>query len=123
MPPIIETTAAERARFIRDQIPHAGLFAGLSRETAARFSFLLSLPSVFAAGVYQLYRARGVLLSTADDALALAVATIASGLVGYASIAFLLGYLKSHSTLVFIAYRLILGGLILYWLAAGVLVA
>lgn len=100
----------------------AGLFAGLSRETAARFSFLLSLPSVLAAGVYQLYRARGDLLGTSDDALALAAATFVSGIVGYASIAFLLGYLKTHSTLVFIAYRLMFGGLILYWLAVGDLV-
>jgi len=101
----------------------AGLFQGLSRETAARFSFLLSLPSVLAAGVFQLYKARHELLATQEDILALTVATIASGIVGYLSIAFLLSYLKTHSTYVFIAYRLIVGSLILFWLANGTLSA
>ena len=99
----------------------AGLFAGMSRETAARFSFLLSLPSVFAAGVYQLYKARGELLATQQDIAALVVATVASLVVGYLSIAFLLSYLKTHTTYVFVAYRLLLGGLICYWLSVGVL--
>jgi undecaprenyl-diphosphatase len=99
----------------------AGLFAGMSRETAARFSFLLSLPSVLAAGVFQLYKARGELLSTQEDVVGLAVATVVSGIVGYISIAFLLVYLKTHTTAVFIAYRLILGGLILFWLSNGTL--
>ncbi len=99
----------------------AGLFEGLARDAAARFSFLLSLPAVFAAGAYQLVKSRHELLSTSDDAMALAVCTIASGIVGYASIAFLLRYLKTHSTYVFIAYRLILGGLILFWLSRGTL--
>jgi undecaprenyl-diphosphatase len=97
----------------------AGLFLGLNRETAARFSFLLSLPSVLAAGVYQLYKARESLLATSDDVLALLVATIVSAVVGYLSIAFLLRYLKTHTTYVFIAYRLLLGGAVLYWLASG----
>jgi undecaprenyl-diphosphatase len=101
----------------------AGLFAGMSRETAARFSFLLSLPSVFAAGAYQLYKARGDLLATGQDVAALAVATFASLVVGYLSIAFLLSYLKTHTTYVFVAYRLLLGGLICYWLSVGVLVS
>ena len=99
----------------------AGLFCGLSRETAARFSFLLSLPSVLAAGLYQLYKARESLLATSDDVLALVVATIASAIVGYLSIAFLLRYLKTHTTYVFIAYRLLLGGAVLYWLSTGAL--
>jgi undecaprenyl-diphosphatase len=99
----------------------AGLFAGMSRETAARFSFLLSLPSVFAAGVYQLYKSRGELLGTQQDIAALVVATVASLVVGYLTIAFLLSYLKTHTTYVFVAYRLLLGGLICYWLSVGVL--
>jgi undecaprenyl-diphosphatase len=97
----------------------AGLFAGLSRTTAARFSFLLSLPSVFAAGVYELWKDRQEILSSPDDAAALVVASVVSGLVGYASIAFLLGYLKRHSTWVFIVYRLVLGGALLALVASG----
>ncbi len=99
----------------------AGLFAGMSRETAARFSFLLSLPSVFAAGAYQLYKARGELLATGQDAAALVVATVASLIVGYLSIVFLLAFLRTHTMYVFVAYRLLLGGLIYYWLSVGVL--
>jgi len=97
----------------------AGLFAGMSRETAARFSFLLSLPSVLAAGVYELYAARGELLGSAQDVAALAVATVAALVSGYAAIAFLLYYLRTHTTYVFVAYRLLLGGLLFYLLADG----
>jgi undecaprenyl-diphosphatase len=97
----------------------AGLFAGMSRETAARFSFLLSLPSVFAAGAYELYGARNELLGSRQDVAALVVATVAALLSGYATIAFLLYYLRTHTTYVFVVYRLLLGGLIYYLLAAG----
>jgi undecaprenyl-diphosphatase len=101
----------------------AGLFSGLSRDTAARFSFLLSLPSVLAAGVYQLYSEREALLGSQEDIVALLVATLAALISGYASIAFLLYYLKTHTTYVFVAYRIVLGVLILYWLANGSLSA
>lgn len=97
----------------------AGLFAGLSRDTAARFSFLLSLPSVLAAGVYQLYSEREALLGSQENIAALVVATLAALVSGYASIAFLLYYLKTHTTYLFVAYRIALGCLILYWLASG----
>jgi undecaprenyl-diphosphatase len=99
----------------------ACLFRGLARDTAARFSFLLSLPAISAAGMYELVKARGVLLQTSNDAWALAVCTVVSGIVGYGSIAFLLRYLKTHSTFVFVIYRLIVGGLILFWLWRGTL--
>ncbi len=99
----------------------ACLFQGLSREAAARFSFLLSLPAVAAAGLYQLVKAHKVLLSTPDDAMALGVCTVASGIVGYGSIAFLLRYLKTHSTFVFIAYRLGVVGLSVVCRARGTL--
>lgn len=98
-----------------------GLFCGLSRETAARFSFLLSLPAIFAAAVLELLHKWDNLLGSRSDAAALLVATVVSGVVGYASIAFLLGYLKSHSTWLFIIYRLLLGGALLVLLAKGVL--
>ena len=74
---------------------------------------------MLAAGVYQLYSARDELLGSQQDILALGVATLAALVFGYASIAFLLYYLKTHTTYVFVAYRLLLGGLILYWLSTG----
>lgn len=92
-----------------------GLFAGLDRSTAARFSFLLSLPAVFGAGVKELYDERKELLASQEQVLPLLVATAVSGIVGYLSIAFLIGFLKRYSTGVFIVYRLILGAAILYF--------
>ena len=86
-----------------------GLFQGMTRETAARFSFLLSIPSVFGAGCYELYKKRDELLQSTDSITNLIVATVVSGFVGYASIAFLLEYLKKHTTYLFIIYRIILG--------------
>ncbi len=100
-----------------------GLFCGLSRDTAARFAFLLSLPSVLAAGLYEMYDAREALLETQQNVLALCASSIVAAIVGYASIAFLLRYLKTHTTYVFIAYRLLLGGSLLWWLAGGTLPA
>ncbi len=89
----------------------AGLFVGLKRETAARFSFLLSIPAVFASGVLQIHEA----MKFVDQSMALniIVATIISGLSGYLAIDFLLKYLKKNSTFLFVYYRIALGILIL----------
>lgn len=94
-----------------------GLFAGQTRETAARFSFLLSIPAIAASGLLELKEAMEKL--PADSYGALVVATIVSGAVGYASIWFLLRFLRTHSTGVFIVYRVIVGAAILVALAAG----
>jgi undecaprenyl-diphosphatase len=94
-----------------------GLFAGQTRETAARFSFLLSIPAIAASGLLELKEATEKL--PAGSYGSLAVATIVSGVVGYASIWFLLRYLRTHSTGVFIVYRVIVGGLILAALSLG----
>jgi undecaprenyl-diphosphatase len=94
-----------------------GLFVGQTRETAARFSFLLSIPAIAASGLLELKEAI-VKLPTGTYG-SLAVATVVSGLVGYASIWFLLRFLRTHSTGIFIGYRLIVGGLILLALAGG----
>ena len=98
-----------------------GLFLGLTRETAARFSFLLSLPSVFAAGMLELVKERHNLFSAEIGIVIIATATIVSGIVGYASIAFLLNYLKSHSTYLFIIYRIVVGVGLLYLLSQGII--
>jgi len=98
-----------------------GLFLGMTRETAARFSFLLSLPSIFAAGIYQLIKAREALFATSEGILNLTIATVVSGIVGYYSIAFLLNYLKKNSTYLFITYRIALGLLLLVLLFNGTL--
>jgi undecaprenyl-diphosphatase len=95
----------------------AGLFSGLTRETAARFSFLLSIPAIAGSGLLELKEAVTKLPPGSYGALA--VATVVSGVVGYASIWFLLRYLRTHSTSIFIVYRVIVGVGILVALAAG----
>ncbi len=89
----------------------AALFAGLSREAAARFSFLLSIPAIGASGLLELKEALHLLNGT--SMFNLGVATAVSAVVGYASIAFLLSYLRRHSTFVFVVYRLIAGLIVL----------
>ena len=96
-----------------------GLFLNLSRESAARFSFLLSLPSVFAAALLELYKTWAVISASTENITNIIVATLVAGIVGYASIGFLLTYLKKHTTTIFIAYRLIAGAAILILLATG----
>jgi undecaprenyl-diphosphatase len=92
-----------------------GLFRGLNRETAARFSFLLSLPAILAAGVHEMKD-----VSIAGNGLVnVLAATAVAFVVGYASIAFLLRYLRRHTMWLFIIYRVGLGALLLVLLAAG----
>ncbi|MDB5310232.1 MAG: uppP, partial [Gemmataceae bacterium] len=108
-----------------------GLFAGLSRPAAARFSFLLSLPAVFAAGAKELYdeykklekttTASSSLFASGDDITALLVGTAVSAVVGYVAIAWLLHFLQRYSTAVFVAYRILLGTTILLALGLGYL--
>lgn len=95
----------------------AGLFVGQTRETAARFSFLLSIPAIAASGVLELFEA---IEKLPPGSLAnLAVGTVVSAVVGYLSIAFLLRFLRTHSTGVFIGYRILVGGAILVMLLTG----
>lgn len=95
-----------------------GLLAGQKRETAARFSFLLSIPAITASGLLELRKALKIL--PAESFTPLIVATVVSGIVGYLSIWFLLAYLRRNSTAVFVIYRLILGSVILVLLWQGV---
>ena len=95
----------------------AGLFVGQTRETAARLSFLLSIPAISASGVLELKEAIHKLPD--GSYLPLIVATIVSGVIGYASIWFLLRFLRTHSTGVFIIYRLVVGAAIVFALLGG----
>jgi len=85
----------------------AGLFLGMKRESAARFSFLLSIPAVLASGLLEFYQSLEYL--NGSDLVNIIVATIAAAISGYASIAFLLRFLRTRSTLLFVVYRIILG--------------
>ncbi len=95
------------------------MFAGFDRSTAARFSFLLSVPSIAAAGLYELYDERAHILG--QNLTPVIVATIVSFIVGYASIAFLIKFLQKHGVGVFVAYRILLALILLALLGTGTL--
>jgi undecaprenyl-diphosphatase len=95
----------------------AALFRDIDRPTAARFSFLLSIPAVGGAGFLELFHERHHLAALGWSSIFVAVAV--AFLSGYASIWFLLRYLKSHTTHVFIWYRYALGLLMIVLLASG----
>jgi undecaprenyl-diphosphatase len=97
----------------------AGLFAGLSRPAAARFSFLLSLPSILGAGLYDTYKDRHELFRSGADVVNLLIGAAVAAVVGYLSIAWLIGFLKRYSTFGFVAYRLVLAGVIFALWALG----
>ena len=94
----------------------------MDRESAARFSFLLSIPAVLISGVYELYSERASLFVSVSHIESLVVATIVSGIVGYISIWFFLAYLKKHSLMIFIVYRILFGLLIIILLISKVIV-
>jgi undecaprenyl-diphosphatase len=97
----------------------AGLFLGFDRTSAARFSFLLSVPAVVLSGLFEF---ASILDGSEDTQVglgALAIATAMAFVVGYASIAWLLRYLTRHSTLIFVVYRVGLGLLVLALAATG----
>jgi undecaprenyl-diphosphatase len=96
----------------------AGLFVGLRREAAARYSFLLSVPAVTAAGVYELYAEVVGATAVGVSVGPVIVATILAFIFGYATIAGLLAFLRRHSTLPFVFYRVAVGALILALLQA-----
>lgn len=97
----------------------AGLFMGLERATAARFSFLLGIPAITIAGLVEMKD----LVETGfggTGILPLIGGLIASGVSSYLAIAWLLRYLQNHNTWVFVWYRLGFGVAILSALALGV---
>src|SRR4051794_32805312 len=97
----------------------AGLFRGLTREAAARYSFLLSTPAIVLAALFEL---KGIVdgsehtgASTAD----ILVATLFAFVVGYWSISFLLRFITRHGLVWFVVYRVLLGALVLALTAGG----
>jgi len=98
-----------------------GRLLGYDREAATRFAFLLAIPAVVGAGLFELPEIQG-----GDNAYGpwpTLVATIVSFVVGYAAIAWLLHYVSTRSYLPFVIYRIVLGGFTLLMVATGVLTA
>jgi undecaprenyl-diphosphatase len=98
----------------------AAMFLGLTREAAARFSFILGIPAIGAAGLFELrdllrHGLGGAGMST------LLIGILTSAVSGYLAIDLLLRYLRTRTTHVFVWYRIGLGLLLLTFLVAGVL--
>ncbi|MCI0581817.1 MAG: undecaprenyl-diphosphatase UppP [Chloroflexi bacterium] len=95
----------------------AGLFAGLDREAAARFSFLMATPITAGAGAYETLKLIRGDVAVDVQVAPLVVGMIASLLAGLVAIAFLLRFLRTHPTTIFIAYRLVLAAVVVVaWL-------
>ena len=102
----------------------AGLFLGLTRPAAVRFSFLLAIPAVVAAGLFQIpdvFTAGGPGLQ--PTVAQMVVATLIAFAVGYAAIAWLLRYVERHSVYVFVWYRVALGLVVIVLLGTGMISA
>ncbi len=96
----------------------AGLFRGLTREAAARFSFLLSIPAVVLSGGYEAIKpGKG----GSPGAGLTGVAVVFAFVVGLASIHWLMKWLSNHTTYIFIYYRIAMGALLIALLSTGVL--
>ncbi|TDW22146.1 undecaprenyl-diphosphate phosphatase [Kribbella kalugense] len=97
----------------------AGLFRGLDRVAATRISFLLGIPALVGAGVYELKDA----LHGTVGAVPLLVGTVVSFVVAYASIAWLLRFVAKHTIEVFAFYRVLLGIVLVILLATSTITA
>ena len=102
----------------------AGLFLDLTREAAARYSFLLAIPAVVMSGVFSIpdvFDTSGV--GSIPTVAQMVVATVIAFGVGYASIAWLLRYVAHHTLYAFVLYRVALGSLVLALLITGTISA
>ncbi|NYT92476.1 undecaprenyl-diphosphate phosphatase [Salinispora sp. H7-4] len=103
----------------------AGLLLNLTRETAARYSFLLAIPAVVMSGVLSLEDvfAPAAPGTSVPSGAQMIVATAAAFAVGYAAIAWLLRYVAHHTLYIFVLYRVALGTLVLALLLTGTISA
>lgn len=99
----------------------AGLFLGLDRAAAARFSFLLAIPAVVLSGFYELSKILSGEEAVGVPLVNVLVATVVAFVVGYAVIAWFLKYLSNNSFAIFVGYRLVLGTGVIILAAAGLI--
>jgi undecaprenyl-diphosphatase len=97
----------------------SGMATGLDRRTAARFSFLLSLPAVAAAGLLEAWQQREAIFGSPEAITTALLGTLSAAVVGYLAIRWLLRVLTSHTLWPFIAYRLALASVLAWSLTAA----
>ena len=100
----------------------AGLFLRFDRLTATRLSFFLGIPALLAAGALEAVTAAGDISATVGWGPTL-VATVVSGVVAYATIAWLLKFVSSNKFTSFLVYRVVLGLIIIALVSAGTIAA
>jgi undecaprenyl-diphosphatase len=100
-----------------------GMLLGFTREAAARYSFLLSVPIILAAGAYKLWKTLPVIRASPDWQLATVAGTVVSFAAGYLVIGWLLGWLRTRKTYLFIAWRIAAGVAVAVLIATGFLPA
>ena len=97
----------------------AGLALGLTREAAARFSFLMAAPIIAGAGAWETRKLLTGEAGVAVEPVVLVAGFLASAAAGFVAIAGLLRYLRSHPMTIFVVYRLVLAAIVVvYFLAA-----
>jgi len=101
----------------------AGLFIGLKRSVATRYSFLLAIPAVLASGIFSLPDAFNPTHGQAATSSQLGAGVVIAFILGYISIAWLLKFVEKHSLNWFAGYRVIVGVIVLILLGTGVLTA
>ena len=101
----------------------AGLFLNMSREAAARFSFLLAIPAVLASGLFSLPDAFEPSVGQSASGMQLLVGSAVAFVLGYAAIAWLLRFVQNHSLAWFAGYRILLGLVVMALLATGTIPA
>ena len=97
----------------------AGLMTGLKRDSAARFSFLLGIPAIVGAGVLETKDMVDTGLSS-DQVVTFVTGGVTAAIIGYLAIAFLLTFLRTNSTLVFVTYRFAIGLTVIGLLISGI---
>jgi undecaprenyl-diphosphatase len=97
------------------------LLMGFKREEGAKYSFMLSLPTIFAASALDLFQSRDVLVSNFDQIGTLIVGFLTAMVTAFFSMKWLIKYLSQHSLKIFGWYRIIFGILLLFLALTGVL--
>lgn len=96
-----------------------GMFAGISRAAATRFSFYLAIPTMLIATIYDLLKSLDTI--SGNDWLLLAAGTVTAAITAWIAIAWLLRYVANHTLALFGAYRIVMGLLLFGLLALGIM--
>jgi len=87
----------------------AMMYLGFRRADSAYFSFILSIPTMFSAGLYDLFKTRNLVITSSENVLLLAIGFLTAFIIAYLAVKWFISYLQKHSLHLFGAYRLVVG--------------